>query len=199
MWLLTSSVLLTGSQILIRGDSVPQSQDDTFTHNGIKNAGTDFFSHPQNNPTNISRRPNPGYENGTESGWPLKTHLESVDLKGRTGLYSRQYSFGHDDSSILSEPDKEDQSLHTPRIPKQQQYARAEQRTVLVKNLSDRTTHKDIVDIIRGGAVLDIFLRSTERSASVSFIEGAAAQDFMNYVRRNDIYIHGKRVSEINQ
>ena len=130
--------------------------------------------------------------------WPSKSHLEVGHLKDRTGFYSRQHSFGQDDSSFPEEPDKEDQCAPTPRNQKQQ-YARVEQRTILIKNLSDRATHKDIVDTIRGGALLDVFLRSSERSASVSFLEGSAAQDFMNYVRRNDIYIHGKRVSTTSQ
>lgn len=146
----------------------------------------------------VSRSPIPGYENAIDSGLPSKNHLEAGHLKDRTGSYIRQYSFGQDDSSFVSEFDKEDQRLPRPRREKQQ-YARAEQRTILLKNLSDRTTHKDIVDIVRGGAVLDIFLRSNERSASVSFIEGPAAQEFMNYVRRNDIYIHGKRVCNVSR
>ena len=45
--------------------------------------------------------------------------------------------------------------------------------------------------MIRGGRLLDIFLRS-DRSATVSFIEGAA--EFLEYVRRNDIYLNAKRV-----
>lgn len=78
-----------------------------------------------------------------------------------------------------------------------QLYARNEQRTLLIKNLSDRVTHKDVVDVVRGGALLDVYLRSNDRSASVSFVEGAAAQAFLAYAKRNDIYIHGKRVSLI--
>ena len=108
-------------------------------------------------------------------------------------MYGRKYSFGHDDSSYPSEPDRDDHSRGAQR-PERQQYARAEQRSIVAQNLSDRTTHKDLLQVIRGGTVLDIFLRNNERSASISFVEGSVAQDFMNYVRRSDIYIHGKRV-----
>ena len=65
----------------------------------------------------------------------------------------------------------------------------------MARSLPDQVTHRDIVEIIRGGALLDVFLRPHERSASISFVEGSAAQSFMNYVKRNDIYVHGKRVS----
>jgi len=100
----------------------------------------------------------------------------------------------HDDTSLPSDVDKEDQYLPIPSSEKQF-YARNEQRTLLIKNLSDRVTHKDLVDVVRGGALLDVYLRSNDRSASVSFVEGAAAQMFLAYAKRNDIYIHGKRVS----
>lgn len=60
-----------------------------------------------------------------------------------------------------------------------------------ITNLSERTTHKDLAGIIRGGRLLDIFLRS-DRSATVSFVEGAA--DFLAYAKRNDIYLHTKRL-----
>ena len=71
-----------------------------------------------------------------------------------------------------------------------------ERRTIFVKNVSDRATHKDLVDFVRGGLALDMYLRSHERSASISFVEGSAAQEFMSHVKRNDIYVHGKRVGD---
>ncbi|KAF3031671.1 hypothetical protein E8E12_001339 [Didymella heteroderae] len=66
-----------------------------------------------------------------------------------------------------------------------------DQRTILITNLAERTTHKDISGVIRGGRLLEIFLRN-DRSATVSFVEGAA--DFLTYVKRNDIYLHAKRL-----
>ncbi|KAF1947665.1 hypothetical protein EJ02DRAFT_1538 [Clathrospora elynae] len=66
-----------------------------------------------------------------------------------------------------------------------------DQRTVLITNLSERTTHKDLAGIIRGGRLLDIFLRN-DRSATISFVEGAA--EFLAHAKRNDIYLHMKRL-----
>ena len=107
---------------------------------------------------------------------------------GRHNSYTQD-----DDVSWDPELDRDNDSLAVPRAEKKR-YAREEQRTIIAKNLSDRATHKDIVDFVRGGLVLDIYLRPTERSASISFVEGSAAQDFMNYVKRRDVYVHGKRV-----
>lgn len=140
----------------------------------------------------------PSHSNaGTD--WPLKNGGNGFEgySKAKYGKTSRQNSYTQeDDVSWDPELDKDDGSLAVPRTEKKR-YAREEQRTILAKNLSDRVTHKDIIDFVRGGLVLDIYLRSNERSASISFVEGSAAQDFMNHAKRNDIYVHGKRVGVI--
>jgi hypothetical protein len=69
-----------------------------------------------------------------------------------------------------------------------------DRRTLLVTNLSDRTTHKDLAAVVRGGRLLEIYIRN-DRSATISFVEGAA--EFLAYVKRNDIYLHTKRVSSL--
>ncbi|KAF2016112.1 hypothetical protein BU24DRAFT_194059 [Aaosphaeria arxii CBS 175.79] len=66
-----------------------------------------------------------------------------------------------------------------------------DRRTILVKNVSDRTTYKDLVSVIRGGRLLDVRLRN-DRTATVSFVEGA--QEFLTYAKRNDVYLHTKRL-----
>jgi len=104
--------------------------------------------------------------------------------------FRRVVSYGESESFTGdpdSPPDEYDDLNRGPaqRIPLH------DQRTVLITNLSERTTHKDLAGIVRGGRLLDIFLRN-DRSATVSFIEGAA--DFLAYAKRNDIYLHMKRV-----
>lgn len=100
--------------------------------------------------------------------------------------YDRVDSYAHPDSSNddLEKDERFNDSPH--RVPVH------DQRTVLISNLSDRTTHKDLVSFVRGGRLLDIFLRN-DRTATISFVEGAA--EFLAYAKRNDIYLHTKRVS----
>ena len=105
---------------------------------------------------------------------------------------NRTHSFGQLDSVDTPperdehfSPDAADSTLSRPPFP------RDDQRTVLFTNLSDHTTHQDLVNIIRGGRLLDIYIRN-DRSATVSFVEGA--QEFLSYAKRNDFYIHAKRV-----
>jgi hypothetical protein len=105
-------------------------------------------------------------------------------------LYYRSYGeAGPGAYSPESQPD-DDEDGQTPS-PSQHIPLHA-QRTVLITNLSERTTHKDLVSIVRGGRLLDIFLRN-DRSATISFVEGAA--EFLAYAKRNDIYLHMKRAS----
>ena len=99
-----------------------------------------------------------------------------------------------DDNAFTLDHEREDGFLSVPRAGKRY-YERDEQRTIVARNLHERTTHKDIVDCLRGGTVLDIYLRANDRSANISFVEGQHAQNFMKYIKRNDIYIHDKRVS----
>lgn len=183
-------------KILIRGGSIgPVNSFGDQEHPG--DGGVSLFARPQKTQVTMSRPPD---DSGAESThiWPPKStgngHYHHGYTKGKTPSFSRHNSSAQeDDISWDPEMDKDDQGLTVPRIERKR-YARDEQRTIVAKNLSDRTTHKDIVDFVRGGPVLDIYLRSNERSASISFVEGSAAQEFMNHVKRNDVYIHGKRV-----
>jgi hypothetical protein len=105
----------------------------------------------------------------------------------RSGGFSREYSFGQRDSSVDTCGDRDDDR----RTSAPHAVPVHDQRTLLISNLSDRTTHKDLVDVIRGGRLLDIYLRN-DRSATVSFVEGA--QDFLSWVKKNDLYLNAKRV-----
>ena len=67
-------------------------------------------------------------------------------------------------------------------------------RTVNLGNLDKATTHGDVTAVVVGGPILDVFLRTHDRIASVSFVDEEDANSFYQYAKRNDIYIRGKRV-----
>lgn len=66
-----------------------------------------------------------------------------------------------------------------------------DQRTLLFTNLPERTTHAELTSIIKGGILLDIFMRN-DRTATVSFVEGA--KEFLTYAKKTDIYLRTKRI-----
>ena len=70
-----------------------------------------------------------------------------------------------------------------------------ELRTLVAKNLPDRIKHLDIVNVVRGSALLDVWVRHVDRFANISFVDAEAAKNFLTYTKRNPIYIHGSKVS----
>ena len=77
---------------------------------------------------------------------------------------------------------------------RRQQYAKNSQRTIQLSNLPEAATHAEVANVIKGGMLLDIYLRSNDRVAAISFLEEERAKAFFHYVKRNDLYIRGKRV-----
>lgn len=77
-------------------------------------------------------------------------------------------------------------------------YERQCARSLLLCNLSESTTYLDITEAIRGGQLLDIFIRTHERNATVSFVHALDASSFYDHVRRHDLYIKHKRVSIVD-
>ena len=73
-------------------------------------------------------------------------------------------------------------------------YEKHAQRTLQLVGIPDSATHEDIVKVVRGGPLLDVYLRPNDRIVHISFLEEADAQDFFRHVKRHDLYIKGKRV-----
>jgi len=180
-------------EILISGDSALQSPTEELADHTTYRTGDFASNKAQSRPVQLSSPSSTFAPSSTNPYRSMRAHSGNGPASGRRGSNGRDYGYCHDENSMLSDIDRDDHHLSVPPSERQH-FARNEQRTILIKNLSDRVTHKDIVDVVRGGAVLDIYIRSTDKSASVSFVEGAAAQAFMSYAKRNDIYIHGKRV-----
>jgi hypothetical protein len=70
-------------------------------------------------------------------------------------------------------------------------------RTIQLLNLSDRITYSDVTASVRGGQLLEIYLRSHDRSATISFLHGTDAKAFYEHVRKHDLYIQNKRVRSL--
>ena len=67
-------------------------------------------------------------------------------------------------------------------------------RSVVLRGLHPHTTLADIAKVVRGGMVLNMFIRQRERTAHVAFVDAIAAEKFLIHSKRSDIYIKGKRV-----
>lgn len=81
--------------------------------------------------------------------------------------------------------------------PDRPQYARMCKRTIVLTGLADGTTHEDVTKVIRGGLILEVYLRAAEHSALVSFLLEEDAVRFYEHARRHDLYINHKRVGDV--
>ncbi len=162
--------------------------------------GFDRFPRPQGTKVFSTQPSHEQFNNGQHFGskWqPPSTNFDGTGaFRGGLGYTSRHDSFASDEHAFSSTADYDKDGNHssTPKSERRH-YEKVEQRTIVAKNLHERTIYKDLTDIIRGGLLLDIWLKSNEKTAFVSFVEGQHALNFMNYVKRNDIIIKGKRVS----
>ncbi|MCJ1324838.1 hypothetical protein MMC10_001500 [Thelotrema lepadinum] len=67
-------------------------------------------------------------------------------------------------------------------------------RSLRLQRLPDEVTYKDIVGLMRGGALLDVSLQSRGKSAWVSFVDPAAAVSFLKYAQYEVIRLHGQKI-----
>ncbi|TGO26182.1 hypothetical protein BPAE_0065g00490 [Botrytis paeoniae] len=101
------------------------------------------------------------------------------------------HTSGHDDNNDTFDFETENNSQTKSQRPSYEKFA---QRTVQLYNLPDGTTHADVCDAVRGGMLLDMYLRTHDHTAIVSFLEQAQANELFCHVKRNDLYIRSKRV-----
>ncbi|KAH8686684.1 hypothetical protein BGZ61DRAFT_478928 [Ilyonectria robusta] len=78
--------------------------------------------------------------------------------------------------------------------PPNPQIDRQATRTIHLCNLAEGVTHADITAAIRGGQLLDVYIKHRDRLASVSFVHGEDAKAFYARARHYDLYIKNKRV-----
>ena len=71
-------------------------------------------------------------------------------------------------------------------------------RTLLLQNLADEVTYKDVVGVLRGGAILEVSLQSVQSGAKmawVSFVDPVAAFSFLKYAQYEAIRLRGQTVT----
>lgn len=67
-------------------------------------------------------------------------------------------------------------------------------RSLVIRGLSKSTTLEDITKSIRGGIVLNLFLRKHQNEAHLAFVNADDAERFLLHSKRYDLYIKSKRV-----
>ncbi|KAF5624048.1 RNA binding Nrd1 [Fusarium sp. NRRL 52700] len=83
---------------------------------------------------------------------------------------------------------------HNKRPEIKEWFERSTQRSVLLLNVPDGITHGDVAAVIRGGPILEIFLRSKDNTATVSFLHEIDACAFIENCRTAGLYIKDRKI-----
>lgn len=71
-------------------------------------------------------------------------------------------------------------------------------RTLFFTRLPEKVTYSSFLETVRGGLVVDAWMKPSDRCGSISFLHPQSAEAFYRYAKRNDIYIDGRRVSFVS-
>ncbi|KAM3499152.1 hypothetical protein MY10362_007569 [Beauveria mimosiformis] len=73
-------------------------------------------------------------------------------------------------------------------------YEQSAKRTLQLGDLPPNTSRADVVAVVRGGPVADIYFNLKERRAVVSFVHGEHARKYYNYAQETGVYIRGSLI-----
>ena len=76
-------------------------------------------------------------------------------------------------------------------------YSRDGMRTILLSGLLPGCTHLDVANAVRGGQLVEIYLKYSQRTASVTFVHPADAKEFYEYASRYGVFVKQKRVHRL--
>lgn len=133
--------------------------------------------------------------NNTNEKFQPQPHVVSITPTETNGHYLHHHSAAKDQwADMIDTPEEYYVEEEVQQSYQPPQFEKRAQRSVLITGLSEGTTHADITAAIKGGLLLDIHLRTFEKSASVSFLHASSADAFFKHSRRHDLYVKGKRV-----
>ncbi|KAL6238764.1 hypothetical protein BDW75DRAFT_6943 [Aspergillus navahoensis] len=146
--------------------------------------------------------PSEAHENGKEE--PARNNVPLSNGYSKPFVAKPDQSHHNFPTDLGDDGDNDESALTDSHIDERDDYGESsgsasssphgEQRTVLIRGLPDKATHRDIADAVRGGAVLHIYVWARDHTASVSFVEESAAQDFLDHTRTYGLYVAEKRV-----
>ncbi|RDW89639.1 hypothetical protein BP6252_01671 [Coleophoma cylindrospora] len=185
--------------LLIKDDNETQnktSHNSTTTNDNTTSDGDAFRTQPSfmaHEPGRSDTKYDLNYLSTPRNGFNGVVHEGQTSGYGsRRHSHEEDYTFdenGIDDGHF--EEDSGQDNWRTHARPTLEKFC---QRTIQISKLPEGVTHSDITDAVRGGMLLEIYLRAQDRIANISFLNATDAQGFFHYVKRHDLYVRGKRV-----
>ncbi|KAF5668460.1 negative regulator of differentiation 1 [Fusarium heterosporum] len=117
------------------------------------------------------------------------------EKKGGRVNVARHHNTSTQSSTLLMDhqPPSENQN-NNKRIDSNQWLERSAQRSIQLLNLPPDVSYGDVSAVVRGGPLLEIFLRCRENSATVSFVREADAVTFLEHTRAHGLYIKDRKI-----
>ncbi|KAF4966783.1 hypothetical protein FSARC_5570 [Fusarium sarcochroum] len=175
---------------------------------GIDDASLDLLSQPMpvqqttfntpedaGQPTSTSYVPNtqaPPYQNRPSAAFGRDNQGQGPHVDRNRHLNTSSHSFGYPDDSLDHHP--RIVSAVDKRPDSSRWLERSAQRSIQLLNLVPGVTHGDITAVVRGGPLLEVFLRTRDCSAIVSFVHEADAVAFLDHSRKQGLYIKDRQV-----
>ncbi|KAH8720108.1 Negative regulator of differentiation 1 [Beauveria bassiana] len=124
------------------------------------------------------------------AGGPLYAVTKHTSLAPESDSESEIFSdsaISHDQSSL--NPDDSASVVATRHT-----YEQSAKRTLQLGDLPPNISRADVVAVVRGGPVADIYFNLKERRAVVSFVHGEHARKYYNYAQETGVYIRGSLI-----
>jgi len=131
------------------------------------------------------------FELPTRSRVRLTHPLEQTNGSSRNGGKSSDGQNNGKNAPLYSSPSADKSGSGTFS---QVQDSNKSRRTLFFSNLPKDATYSDLVAVVRGGALVDVWMKDSDRCASVSFIDSADADAYLRYAKKNEIFIGGWRI-----
>ncbi|RPA97861.1 hypothetical protein L873DRAFT_1828869 [Choiromyces venosus 120613-1] len=137
-------------------------------------SSTSFRTQPQH----YTSQPSHGY---TSNGFSRDSYREPDDYAGSDGTEKQDISGPKRGGVGGGGNDYKDDSVGN--------------RTLFFSRLPEKVTYSSFLEAIRGGMVVDAWMKPGDHCGSISFLHPQSAEAFYRYAKKNDVYIDGRRVN----
>ncbi|KAI0141258.1 hypothetical protein GGR57DRAFT_487510 [Xylariaceae sp. FL1272] len=190
--------------LVMDNGSVPQSPPYEITTNAPDRNPSAIEYHKPPTPVSTYRVPHPTYfKPSANSSWGNESYT-APSFKPQ--VVEDQHAWADADYSSFGVTPSLSAEGHIDTHHEQSQFAQTQnsrgppfarfcQRTIALRGLVADTTLADITKEIRGGQLLEVYIRTADRTACVSFLREEDAMRYYDHVKKHDLYINHKRVS----
>ncbi|KAL3416257.1 hypothetical protein V6000_000782 [Aspergillus fumigatus] len=190
------TILKSEYQQLLQASNHLKKLKDSLLGGGLSQKTLDILVYGANLPSLSPKVSGELYEQQDYDGLEIRpvTQFKSSNNHGNASCeVGENYEDDPEDDGIVS-PNSDEKDDFDESRSADSESSPAGQRTVFIRGLPDRATHQDVVDAVRGGALLHLYLRARDHAAYVSFVEPAAAAEFLQHAKTLGCHISGKRV-----